>query len=133
MTTSSPTMPWAAIISTTAQTIHSSPSKSYATPSSVPQTIDHTLLKLDATSSQIDTLCAEAKRDDFASVCVRPNWVKQCVANLKGTKVKVAAVVGFHEGTYTLEEKLRDVQESIEGGAQELDVVVNWGELKNGE
>ena len=60
--------------------------------------IDHTLLKPDTTAQDIDVLCAEAKEYGFASVCVNPAWVKRASANLRGTDVRVASVVGFPFG-----------------------------------
>jgi deoxyribose-phosphate aldolase len=97
---------WAAIISSTITALKDAPRPTYPLPKSIPATIDHTLLKLDATAAQIDNLCAEARVHRFATVCVRPNWVARCVANLKGSSVGVASVVGFHEGTGDLYQKL---------------------------
>lgn len=97
---------WASIIASTISAVESSPRPSYPLPDSIPGTIDHTLLKLDATQAQVDNLCAEARVHNFATVCVRPNWVARCVSNLKGSGVGVAAVVGFHEGTQDLYQKL---------------------------
>jgi len=94
------------------------------------KTIDHTLLKLDAKSVQIDALCAEARVHEFATVCVRPNFVQQCVNNLKGTDVTVASVIGFHEGNYDMYHKIEEVKKALEGGAHELDIVLNYDELK---
>lgn len=78
-------------------------------PASIAQTIDHTLLRLDATESQIDSLCAEAIRHKFKTVCVRVGWVSRCVENLRGSgsDVGVCCVIGFHEGTYSTEEKVK--------------------------
>ncbi|KAJ4409639.1 hypothetical protein N0V91_002560 [Didymella pomorum] len=89
------------------------------------KTVDHTILKLDATSAQIDSLCSEARTEDFKSVCVRLNWVQRCVANLKGSTVVVAAVVGFHEGTQDTYSKLREARACVAAGASELDLVLN--------
>nr|POE89988.1 deoxyribose-phosphate aldolase [Quercus suber] len=97
------------------------------------KTIDHTLLKLDAQAAQIDDLCAEAKRDKFATVCVRPNFVQKSVENLRGTDVQVASVIGFHEGTYTLDHKLQESQQSLQSGATELDIVLNRTVLQSRE
>ncbi|QIW99305.1 hypothetical protein AMS68_004823 [Peltaster fructicola] len=100
--------------------------------SAISKTLDHTLLKLDATPSQIDALCEEARDvDPEKTVCVRPNYVSRCVANLKGTDVKVASVIGFHEGTYDTAYKLKETSESLQGGATELDVVINWPQIKS--
>lgn len=103
-------------------------------PSSIPGTIDHTLLALSATESQIDTLCAEAKEYKFASVCVRVNYVHRAVENLKDTpEVGVAAVIGFHEGTYKTAEKVDEALEAVKQGASELDMVLNYPLLKQGQ
>ncbi|KAF2467204.1 aldolase [Lindgomyces ingoldianus] len=90
------------------------------------ETIDHTILKLDATSSQIDALCSEARTEGFKSVCVRLNYVQRCISNLKGSPVVVACVVGFHEGTQDTYSKLREARAAVEAGASELDVVLNY-------
>lgn len=97
---------WANIIASTVSAVKNSSRPSYPLPQSIPGTVDHTLLKLDATAAQIDNLCAEARVHKFATVCVRPNWVARCVSNLKGSEVGVASVVGFHEGTQDLYQKL---------------------------
>lgn len=89
------------------------------------QTIDHTLLKLDATAAQIDAQCAEARQEGFKSVCVRLPFVARCVSNLRGSSVVVACVVGFHEGTYDTYAKLQEAQEAVKAGASELDIVLN--------
>ncbi|KAL1851885.1 hypothetical protein Plec18170_006188 [Paecilomyces lecythidis] len=103
-------------------------------PSSIPGAIDHTLLGLSATESEIDTLCAEAKEYKFASVCVRVNHVRRAVENLKDTpEVCVAAVVGFHEGTYRTAEKVDEALEAVNQGASELDMVLNYPLLKEGK
>ncbi|KAL1640583.1 hypothetical protein SLS58_006778 [Diplodia intermedia] len=96
---------------------------------SLAKTVDHTLLKLDATEAQIDAVCEEAKKDKFATVCVRLNWVPRAISNLKGTGVGVACVVGFHEGTYTTEEKVNEAAAAVSAGATELDVVINYPQL----
>ncbi|OJD37326.1 deoxyribose-phosphate aldolase [Diplodia corticola] len=96
---------------------------------SLAKTVDHTLLKLDATDAQIDALCEEAKKDKFATVCVRLKWVPRAISNLKGTGVGVACVVGFHEGTYTTEEKVNEATAAVSAGATELDVVINYPQL----
>ncbi|KAF1830412.1 aldolase [Decorospora gaudefroyi] len=89
------------------------------------KTIDHTVLKLDATGPVIDGLCSEARTENFKSVCVRLNWVHRCVTNLKGSDVLVACVVGFHEGTQDTYSKLKEARAAVAAGAAELDVVLN--------
>ncbi|KAF2856972.1 deoxyribose-phosphate aldolase-like protein [Plenodomus tracheiphilus IPT5] len=89
------------------------------------KTVDHTVLKLDATSTVIDGLCSEARTEGFKSVCVRLPWVQRCVSNLKGSDVLVACVVGFHEGTQDTLYKLKEARAAVQAGAAELDVVLN--------
>ncbi|KAF2273650.1 deoxyribose-phosphate aldolase, partial [Westerdykella ornata] len=89
------------------------------------RTIDHTLLKLEATESQIDALCSEARTEGFKSVCVRLNYVPRCISNLKGSTVIVACVVGFHEGTQDTLLKLEEARAAVAAGASELDIVLN--------
>ena len=78
---------------------------------------DHTLLKPEATSAQIDRLCEEAKTYDFYSVCVNSCYVGRCTDNLKGTDVKVAAVVGFPLGACTTATKAFETEEACKDGA----------------
>jgi len=94
-------------------------------------TIDHTLLKQNATKDQILQLCAEAKQYQFASVCVNPSWVTTCVEALKGTKVKVCVVIGFPLGATTTETKAFETHEALFNGAEEFDMVINVGRLKD--
>ncbi|PSN70448.1 aldolase [Corynespora cassiicola Philippines] len=93
------------------------------------ETVDHTVLKLDATAAQIDALCSEARTEGFKSVCVRLNWVSRCITNLKGSPVVIACVVGFHEGTQDTYSKLREARAAVAAGASELDVVLNYNLL----
>ncbi len=92
--------------------------------------IDHTLLKPDATPEQVAQLCAEAKKYNFASVCVNPTWVPMCARLLKGTPVKVTSVVGFPLGATTSEVKAFETEDAIRNGANEIDMVINIGALK---
>ena len=94
--------------------------------------IDHTILKPDTTKAQILTLCEEAKAHDFASVCVNPTWVKTCAEALKGTDVLVCTVVGFPLGATLKEVKAFETAAAIQAGAQEIDMVINIGEAKDG-
>ena len=94
--------------------------------------IDHTLLKQDASSEAIVKLCEEAKQYHFASVCVNPCWVSLCVETLKGTGVKVCTVIGFPLGANTSEIKAQEAALAIKQGADEVDMVINIGALKEG-
>ncbi|MCH4222988.1 MAG: deoxyribose-phosphate aldolase [Solobacterium sp.] len=94
--------------------------------------IDHTLLKADATESEIRKLCKEAKQYDFASVCVNPCWIPVCKEELAGTDVKVCVVVGFPLGAMTKDAKTFEAKDAVEKGAEEVDMVINIGKLKDG-
>ena len=93
--------------------------------------IDHTLLKPDASQEQIETLIEEAKKYDFASVCVNPTWVNFAAQALKTTDVKVCTVIGFPLGANTPELKAFETSDAIQNGANEIDMVINIGALKS--
>ena len=95
--------------------------------------IDHTLLKPEATKDQIITLCEEAKTYEFASVMVNSSWVKLCAEQLKGTSVLVASVVGFPLGAMSTEAKVFETKQALSDGAQEIDMVINIGRLKDND
>jgi len=92
--------------------------------------IDHTLLKPDATPEKVTQLCMEARRYNFASVCVNPSYAKLCADLLSGSNVKVCCVVGFPLGATLPEVKVIEAKMAIENGANEIDMVVNIGALK---
>lgn len=94
--------------------------------------IDHTLLKPEATQDQIEKLCQEAKQYDFASVCVNPYWVPFCKEELKDSDVKVCTVIGFPLGATSSASKAFETAHAIEQGADEVDMVMNIGELLAG-
>jgi len=93
--------------------------------------IDHTLLKPEATEDMIKKLCDEAKEYGFVAVCVNPFYVKKAKELLEGTNVKVATVVGFPLGANVKEVKAFETKKAIEDGAEEIDMVINIGALKN--
>jgi deoxyribose-phosphate aldolase len=94
--------------------------------------IDHTLLKPDATRSEIEALCREASDYGFASVCVNPTWVALCARLLAGRGV-VCSVVGFPLGATTPDTKHYETRRAIFDGAREIDMVINVGALKSGD
>ncbi|KAL4892948.1 DUF171-domain-containing protein [Aspergillus ambiguus] len=99
--------------------------------SQINRTIDHTLLAVDATPAQIDTLCEEAIAHQFATVCVRLAYVQQAAQKLQSSPdVGVACVVGFHEGTHPTANKAQEAREAVQLGASELDMVLNYPLLK---
>jgi deoxyribose-phosphate aldolase len=100
---------------------------------SVAAMIDHTLLKPDATRSEIETLCREAIEYGFASVCVNPTWIASCTRLVKGSAVAVCSVVGFPLGATTADTKQYETRRAIFDGAREIDMVINVGALKSGD
>jgi deoxyribose-phosphate aldolase len=93
--------------------------------------IDHTLLKPEATISEVEKLCAEAKKYSFASVCINPSYVSLCAKLLNNTPVKVCTVIGFPLGATTTQSKVAEAMQAVDDGAQELDMVLNVGRLKS--
>jgi deoxyribose-phosphate aldolase len=100
-------------------------------PQGVATLIDHTLLKPDATQSDIDRLCGEAREYGFATVCVNPTWVRHCEHALRGASARVCTVVGFPLGATLPEVKAMEARRVIEDGAAEVDMVLNIGALKS--
>ena len=94
--------------------------------------IDHTLLKQDASPEQILSLCEEAKKYDFMSVCVNPAYVPLAASALEGSDVKVCTVIGFPLGMNLTRTKIEEAQLCIAQGATEIDMVINVGMLKAG-
>ncbi len=94
--------------------------------------IDHTLLKPDASETQIRQLCREAAEFHFATVCVNPTWVRLCAQLLKGTGVGVCTVAGFPLGATPADVKAYEARREVFDGAQEVDMVINVGLLKSG-
>ena len=92
--------------------------------------IDHTLLKPDATPDQIAQLCYEARKYEFASVCVNPTHVKLCAELLRGCPVKVCTVIGFPLGASSPEVKVFETETALRDGATEIDMVINIGAVK---
>ena len=95
--------------------------------------IDHTLLKPDASRDDILQICREAVKYRFASVCVNPSWIPLVSKQLKGTGVKTCSVISFPLGSETPEMKAMEASYVIGQGADEVDMVINIGRLKNKE
>jgi deoxyribose-phosphate aldolase len=93
--------------------------------------IDHTLLKPDAPKSEVIKLINEAKEHGFASVCINPVNVSLAADMLSGTDVKVCTVIGFPLGANTTSVKAYEAKDAIANGAQEVDMVINIGRLKD--
>ncbi|MBR5340611.1 MAG: deoxyribose-phosphate aldolase [Erysipelotrichaceae bacterium] len=94
---------------------------------------DHTLLKAEATRSQIEKLCKEAREYDFATVCVNSCYAAYAKELLEGTDVGVCCVVGFPLGAMISEAKAYEATKAIEAGAREIDMVINIGALKDND
>lgn len=94
--------------------------------------IDHTILKPDATSQEVLKLCDEAIAHDFILVCVNPVHVAPSVVRLADSGVKVGTVIGFPLGATTTRVKIAEAVEATLSGAEELDMVINIGFLKEG-
>jgi deoxyribose-phosphate aldolase len=102
------------------------------TDASIAHIIDHTLLRPDATASDIRELCKEAREYRFASVCLNPYWVELAARELNRSDVKVCTVIGFPLGANTTAIKVKETEEAVRGGAREIDMVMNVGELRSG-
>lgn len=97
------------------------------------KTVDHTLLKPYATEGEVRRLCQEAAHYHFAAVCVLPCHVRLAAKELRGTDVKIATVVSFPFGADATVVKAAAVRDAIQGGASELDVVMNISKFLSGE
>ncbi len=91
---------------------------------------DHTLLKPEATEKDIIRLCEEAKKYDFASVCVNPCFVSLAKEQLEGSNVKVCTVIGFPLGANSSSVKATEASIAVMNGAEEVDMVINVGWVK---
>ena len=102
-------------------------------PSGLAGYIDHTLLKPEATRTEVLELCKEAREHGFASVCLNPTWVRTAKTALRGSPVMTVAVIGFPLGAGTPGAKACEAREAVAAGAQELDMVLNIGALRSGD
>jgi deoxyribose-phosphate aldolase len=95
--------------------------------------IDHTFLKAFGTAEDIERLCEEALRYEFAMVAINPAEVTRCVRLLAGSAVRVGAAIGFPLGQSTSEVKAFEMRDSIHKGAGEMDMVINVRALQSGD
>ncbi|MGN0740644.1 MAG: deoxyribose-phosphate aldolase [Treponema sp.] len=102
------------------------------TKSEMAKMIDHTLLNACAQTEDIKRLCSEAKNNSFASVCINPCYIQYAAEQLKDSCVKVCTVIGFPLGADTAESKAFAAKDAVEKGADEIDMVINISEVKNG-
>lgn len=103
----------------------------FPTASSLASIIDHTNLKAEATQSEIEQLCQEARTFGFATVCVHSSFIPLTSRILSGSKTKPITVVGFPLGANLTEAKASEARLAIESGAQEIDMVIHLGALKS--
>lgn len=96
-----------------------------------PKLFDHTILKADATLSEVKKICDEAADHGFMSVCVNSYYTGYAAEQLKGTGVKVCTVVGFPLGQTASRIKAAEAALAVEEGAAEIDMVINVGALKD--
>lgn len=94
--------------------------------------IDHTILKPEAGKEQVETICREAREYGFASVCVNSSYVPLCAELLRDTEVEVCTVIGFPLGAMSTAAKAAEARQAILDGAEELDMVIHIGMLKDG-
>ena len=97
------------------------------------QYIDHTLLAANATSKEINKLCEEAIDHEFYAVCVNSSRIKEARKILAGSKVRIAATIGFPLGASSRESKISEARKAILDGADEIDMVINIGFLRDGD
>jgi deoxyribose-phosphate aldolase len=95
--------------------------------------IDHTILKPEALRAEVEAVCNEALRFEFASVCVNPFRVPLVASMLKGSPVKVCTVTGFPLGATSTASKVAETRATLSDGAEEIDMVINVGALRDGE
>lgn len=95
--------------------------------------IDHTILKPEAGEEQVRTVCAEAVTHNFASICVQPTWVPLCAEMTAESGVKVCTTIGFPHGATLPAVKAYEAEQVIALGAQEVDMVINVGRLRDGD
>ncbi len=98
----------------------------------IAEKIDHTILRADARTEEVKRYCEEALRYHFASVCVNTCHVPLVAEQLQGSGVKVCCVVGFPLGAMSSKAKAYEAQAAVEDGAEEVDMVINIGAVKDG-
>jgi deoxyribose-phosphate aldolase len=102
-------------------------------PAEIAQMIDHTILKPEASKTDVQKLCDEAVKHNFYSVCVNPAYVQQAYSLVRNSPVKVCCVVGFPLGAQSTQIKVLEARKALREGAREIDMVINIGALKSKE
>lgn len=101
------------------------------TKAQIAKMIDHTELKSSSGQAKIKNLCDEAKMFGFISVCINPYYVKYAYEQLKDSEVIVCSVIGFPLGMNTTELKAMEAKKAVAQGAQEIDMVINVGAMRD--
>jgi len=104
-----------------------------AKPEDLAPLIDHTILMPEATRAVIERACADAVKWGFAAVCVNSSWIATVAREVRGTRVRPCATVGFPLGAVATAAKVAEARDAAENGATELDVVINVGLVRSGE
>jgi deoxyribose-phosphate aldolase len=94
--------------------------------------IEHTLLKPSTTHSDVDKICLEASLENFYAVCIPPRYVGNAKKMLDGSNVKIVTVIGFPLGFAAIDVKLQEINDALDKGADELDMVIDLSALKSG-
>jgi deoxyribose-phosphate aldolase len=94
--------------------------------------IDHTVLKPETTAAMVKKICDEAKQFNFATVCINPARIAEAKKLLAGSNVGITTVIGFPLGANTTEVKVFETSDAIKKGADEIDMVINIGAVKDG-
>lgn len=94
--------------------------------------VDHTLLKPESTWEQIKEICDEGMKYNTASVCIPPSFVKQAAEYVED-KLPICTVIGFPNGYNSIEIKCAEAEQAVKDGADEIDMVINIGKLKEGK
>lgn len=95
--------------------------------------IDSTILAADAKEEDIISLCKDAKEYHFKSVCINPSYIPLAKKALEGSDVLVCTVIGFPLGMMSTASKVYEAKDAVENGADEVDMVINIGKLKDKE
>jgi deoxyribose-phosphate aldolase len=101
--------------------------------SDIAKMIDHSLLQPTLTDAELEAGCRLALEYDAASVCIKPYYLKRCAEILRGSKVKASSTIGFPHGGHTSSIKLKEAEEALNDGCEELDAVVNIGKVLSGD
>lgn len=95
--------------------------------------IDHTYLKPEGTSKEIDKLISEAKEYGFGAICINSSWIKYAKEKLQNDSIKIVSVIGFPLGAGITQSKVQEAKLAIDHGADEIDMVINIGRFKEGQ